>query len=175
MEKSKEAAKAAAKAEKDKEKEMEAVRNRYLGGAYHKRKRGRRLHERKFVFDWDAGEDTAVDYDDLDIRHDEWEEQIWPTIAKYVPQFDQVQVVTSWGGQYDYNTLDHNLVIGACDAVPNFVFANGFSGHGLQQGPAVGRGISELITYGEFRTIDLTPLGYERILTGTPIVENAVI
>jgi len=120
-------------------------------------------------------DDDIVGYEDLEIRHDEWEEQIWPTIAKYVPQFDEAQVVTSWGGQYDYNTLDHNLIIGACDDVPNFVFANGFSGHGLQQGPAVGRGINELITYGEFRTIDLTPLGYERILTGTPIVESAVI
>jgi glycine/D-amino acid oxidase-like deaminating enzyme len=55
------------------------------------------------------------------------------------------------------------------------MFANGFSGHGLQQGPAVGRGLSELITYGEFRTIDLTPLSYRRIETGTPIEEHAII
>jgi len=120
-------------------------------------------------------DDLAVDYEDLDARVDEFEEQIWPTVAKYVPQFDQIGVVTSWGGQYDYNTLDHNLIIGAGSQVENFLFANGFSGHGLQQGPGVGRGLSELITYGEFRTIDLTPLGYSRIERNEPIIENAVI
>jgi glycine/D-amino acid oxidase-like deaminating enzyme len=119
--------------------------------------------------------DVAVDYDDLAIRHEEFEEQIWPVLARYVPQFDRVHVVASWGGQYDYNTLDHNLVIGASEEVGNFVFVNGFSGHGLQQGPAVGRGVSELITYGEYRTIDLTPLGYERIVKHAPILESAVI
>lgn len=119
--------------------------------------------------------DVVVDYDDLDARADEFEELIWPVLAQYVPQFDEVQVVASWGGQYDFNTLDHNLVIGPSNDVENFVFVNGFSGHGLQQGPAVGRGVSELITCGEFRTIDLSQLGYERIMTRTPIHEGAVI
>ncbi len=119
--------------------------------------------------------DIAIDPDDFDIRHDEFEEQIWPVVAKYVPQFDQIGVVTSWGGQYDYNTLDHNLIIGPGSDVTNFLFANGFSGHGLQQGPAVGRGLSELITYGDFRTIDLSPLGYTRIERNEPIIENAII
>jgi glycine/D-amino acid oxidase-like deaminating enzyme len=119
--------------------------------------------------------DTAVDYDDLEIRHDEFEQLIWPVLAAYVPQFDRIRVVASWGGQYDYNTLDHNLIVGASSAVENLIFANGFSGHGLQQGPAVGRGISELITYGEYRSIDLSPFGYARIERNEPIVENAVI
>jgi glycine/D-amino acid oxidase-like deaminating enzyme len=120
-------------------------------------------------------DDVAVDCDDLEVRHAEFEEQIWPTIAKYVPQFDQVGLVASWGGQYDYNTLDHNLIIGASSLVENLIFANGFSGHGLQQGPAVGRGVSELLTYGMFRTLDLSPLGYGRIERNEPIHEHAVI
>ena len=119
--------------------------------------------------------DVAVDCDDLEVRHAEFEEQVWPTVARFVPQFDQIRLVTSWGGQYDYNTLDHNLIIGASSAVENLVFANGFSGHGLQQGPAVGRGVAELVTYGEFRTIDLMPLHYSRIERNEPIVEHAVI
>ncbi|GMR41155.1 hypothetical protein PMAYCL1PPCAC_11350 [Pristionchus mayeri] len=49
----------------DQDKMKDAVKARYLGGAREKRKRGRRLHERKFVFDWDAGEDTSNDYDKL--------------------------------------------------------------------------------------------------------------
>ncbi len=120
-------------------------------------------------------DDVAVDPDDFEIRHAEFDEQIWPVLAKYVPRFDQVGVVTSWGGQYDYNTLDHNLIIGAGSQVENFLFANGHSGHGLQQGPAVGRALSELITLGTFRTIDLTPFGYSRIERNEPIVEHAVI
>jgi glycine/D-amino acid oxidase-like deaminating enzyme len=120
-------------------------------------------------------DDAPIDADDFDVRHGEFEEQIWPIVAKYVPRFDEVSVVTSWGGQYDFNTLDHNLIIGPGTDVENFMFANGFSGHGLQQGPAVGRGLSELITYGEFRTIDLSPLGYTRIERNEPIIEHAVI
>jgi len=120
-------------------------------------------------------DDVAIAPDDFDVRHDEFEDLIWPTLATYVPQFDQIGVVASWGGQYDYNTMDHNLVIGPGSRVGNFLFANGFSGHGLQQGPAVGRGLAELITYGEFRSIDLTPLGYGRIERNEPIVEHAII
>ena len=119
--------------------------------------------------------DVMVDYDDLEVRHAEFDEQIWPTVAKYVPQFDEIGLVASWGGQYDYNTLDHNLIIGPSSLVENLHFANGFSGHGLQQGPAVGRGISELITYGAYRTLDLGPLGYDRIERNEPIHEHAVI
>ncbi len=120
-------------------------------------------------------DDVEIDPDDFDVRDDEFVEQIWPVVARYVPQFDQVGIVTSWGGQYDYNTLDHNLIIGAGSEIANFMFANGFSGHGLQQGPAVGRGLSELIVHGEFRTIDLSPLGYSRIERNEPIIEQAII
>jgi len=51
--------------EKDLQKQQEAVKSRYLGGPREKRKRGRRLHERKFIFDWDASEDTSNDYNIL--------------------------------------------------------------------------------------------------------------
>ena len=59
-------------------------------------------------------DDRAVDHDDLEARGSEFEELIWPVLANYVPQFDHVKVVASWGGHYAFNTLDHNLVIGAC-------------------------------------------------------------
>lgn len=49
---------------KDKEKEAEAIKERYLG-IIKKRKRIRRLNDRKFVFDWDAGDDTSQDYNGL--------------------------------------------------------------------------------------------------------------
>ena len=80
-----------------------------------------------------------------------------------------------WTGHYAYNTLDQNVIIGPHHEVGNFVFMNGFSGHGMQQSPAVGRGVSELITYGEFRSLDLSPFGYERVVAHEPVVETAVI
>ena len=120
-------------------------------------------------------DDATIDYDDWRAREDEFEELIWPTVAKYIPVFDRISKVTSWGGQYAYNTLDHNLIIGPASDLPNFLFANGFSGHGFQQSPAVGRGISELITYGEYRALDLSPLGYSRVEEGRAFTEDVVI
>ena len=81
----------------------------------------------------------------------------------------------TWAGHYAYNTLDQNAVVGPAGPIPNLIFANGFSGHGLQQSPGVGRAISELITYGEYQTLDLRELGYDRILRAEPFVERSVI
>lgn len=120
-------------------------------------------------------DDRPVDYDDLRVRREEFEESIWPVLAKYVPQFDAIKIVTSWGGQYAYNVLDHNLVVGPGERYTNFYFANGFSGHGLQQAPAVGRGLTELIVYGGYRTIDMSALGYERVVRNEPFHESVVI
>jgi glycine/D-amino acid oxidase-like deaminating enzyme len=120
-------------------------------------------------------EDPAVDWDDFDPRYDEFEEIIWPALAERSEAFEAIKVVNQWAGHYDFNTLDHNLIVGRHPVVHNFIFANGFSGHGLQQGPATGRGVSELITYNEFRTLDLSEVGYERIVENRPFLEKAVI
>lgn len=120
-------------------------------------------------------EDPAVDWDDFEPRYKEFEEIIWPALAERSPGFEAIKVVNQWAGHYDFNTLDHNLIVGRHPEVSNFVYANGFSGHGLQQGPAAGRGVSELIIYGGFRTLDLSEVGYERIAEGRPFLEKAVI
>ncbi|TNF20680.1 MAG: FAD-binding oxidoreductase [Rhodobacteraceae bacterium] len=119
--------------------------------------------------------DPAVDWDDFEPRYAEFEEVIWPALAERSPQFEAIKVVNQWAGHYAFNTLDHNLVVGPHDVVGNFIFANGFSGHGLQQGPATGRAVSELITYGGFRTLDLSPLGYGRVVRNAPFWEQAII
>jgi len=49
-----------------------------------------------------------------------------------------LKVQVSWTGHYEYKMLDHNGIVGFHQQVKNFMFANGFSGHGLQQSPAVG-------------------------------------
>ena len=91
-----------------------------------------------------------------------------------MPQFDALKVMTAWAGHYAYNTLDQNAILGPHNRIQNFILANGFSGHGLQQAPAVGRGINELITYGEYRSLDLTPLTYDRIKRGEGLFESLV-
>ena len=73
------------------------------------------------------------------------------------------------------NTFDHNAIVGLHPACSNLVFANGFSGHGLQQSPAVGRGVAELISTGAYETLDLSPLGWQRLLQGQPLLERNVI
>ncbi len=119
--------------------------------------------------------DPGVAHDDFRVRRDEFDDHIWPSIAHRVPAFERVRVTHSWAGHYAYNTLDQNAVVGPAPDLANFVFANGFSGHGLQHAPGIGRGIGELISHGEYRTIDLTPLGYDRIVAGRPFIEEIII
>jgi glycine/D-amino acid oxidase-like deaminating enzyme len=119
--------------------------------------------------------DPAADFDDFAPDHAQFEEAIWPALAHRIPAFEAIKVVHAWGGHYAFNTLDQNAIVGPHDEVGNFLLVNGFSGHGLQQAPAMGRGVSELIVYGEYRTLDLSPLGYGRITAGRPLREKNVI
>ncbi len=122
-----------------------------------------------------SADDPAVDFDDFEMDHALWQDHIWPALANRIPQFEAIKVLREWGGQYDFNTLDQNAIIGPHDEVENFLFLNGFSGHGLQQSPAMGRGTAEWLTYGEFRTLDLRAFGYGRIARGEPFLEKAII
>ncbi len=119
--------------------------------------------------------DPAVDYDDFTMDFSLWENHVWPILAARIPQFEAIKVQSEWVGHYAYNTFDQNAIIGPHPDLTNFVFLNGFSGHGLQQSPAMGRGTAEWLTYGEYRALDLTPFQFERIAAGRPMVEKAVI
>ena len=115
------------------------------------------------------------DADDLEVDHDFFEEHIWERLAHRVPAFENLKVVNSWSGFYEYNTMDQNAIIGRHPSISNYLMICGFSGHGIQQSPAAGRGVSELILQGRYTTIDLAPFGYERILSKTPLLEKNVI
>jgi len=119
--------------------------------------------------------DPAVDPDDFEMDHGFWENHAWPIIAHRIPAFEAVKVTASWAGHYAMNTLDHNAITGPHPEIENFIFLNGFSGHGLQQSPAMGRGTAEWLTYGAYRSLDLTPFHYDRIVAQRPIRESAVI
>ncbi|MGF6261846.1 glycine/D-amino acid oxidase-like deaminating enzyme [Paraburkholderia youngii] len=118
------------------------------------------------------------DPDDLpldEVDHNIFDEVIWPTLANRVPEFEALRVENCWSGYYEYNVFDHNAIIGYHPDIENCVFANGFSGHGLQQGPATGRGVSELILNGEYSSLDLSSLSWDRVLENRPIVEKNVV
>lgn len=119
--------------------------------------------------------DLAVDPTDFEMDHNIWQDKVWPAVATRIPQFEAVKLINSWAGHYDYNVLDQNAILGPHSVVENFMFCNGFSGHGFQQSPAMGRGLSEFITYGEFKTLDLSPFSFSRIERGEPFLEKAVI
>ncbi len=119
--------------------------------------------------------DPAVDYDDFVMDFSIWENHIWPVLASRIPQFETIKVQSEWAGHYAMNLFDHNAIMGPHTQVENFIFLNGFSGHGLQQSPAMGRGTAEMLVHGEYRTLDLSPFNFERIPAGRKIIEKAII
>lgn len=118
------------------------------------------------------------DPDDLpldEVDHNLFDEVIWPTLAHRVPGFEALRVENCWSGYYEYNVFDHNAIIGYHPDIENCIFANGYSGHGLQQGPATGRGVSELILNGRYTALDLSSMSWQRVLDNQPIVEKNVV
>jgi len=120
-------------------------------------------------------DDPEVAFDDFEMDHALWQDHIWPTVATRIPQFEAVRVQREWVGHYDFNALDQNAITGPHTTLTNFLFLNGFSGHGLQQSPAMGRGTAEWLCHGEYRTLDLSPLGFDRIAQGRAYLEKAII
>lgn len=119
--------------------------------------------------------DGPADPQDFDVEWPLFEEVIWPVLATRIPAFEAIKPTRAWVGHYDYNTLDQNAVIGPHPEVRNFIFANGFSGHGLQQAPAVGKALAEFLVHGGYCTVDCSAFGYERVAEGRAFRELNVI
>ena len=101
-------------------------------------------------------------------------ELLWPELAEFVPAFDRLKLVRGWAGLYAVNTLDGNAILGQWPELNGLYLANGFSGHGLQQGPAVGRYLSELILTKPL-TLDLSIFSPQRILENRALSENGLV
>ncbi len=120
---------------------------------------------------------TPSDCSTFDIIWDKpaFEDIIWPALANRIPCFDSLLLENGWGGLYDENPIDHNAIVGMHPDLNGFYLINGFSGHGLMQAPAAGKGLAELILHGEYKSIDLKELSASRFKTGELVIEEAVI
>jgi FAD-dependent oxidoreductase domain-containing protein 1 len=112
---------------------------------------------------------------DWEMDHSWFETHLWEPLATRIPAFEALKVVGSWVGHYDYNALDQNGIFGRHPVISNFIFANGFSGHGIQQGPATGLLTAEQIMFGTYRSIEVKRLDYARIAKGELLFEKNVI
>ena len=119
-------------------------------------------------------ESDDPDAEDFDIDHDLFQERIWPALAARVPAMETLKVQSAWCCHYDVSTLDHNAILGSHPELPALLLACGFSGHGLQHSPGVGRAIAELVLHGHYRTIDVSRLGMARVAANRPLREANV-
>ena len=120
-------------------------------------------------------DDGPCDINDFEPDLHLFEEVIWEQLYHRAPGFDAVKVIRHWVGHYDYNTLDQNAVLGPHPGVQGYYFMNGFSGHGLQQSPAVGRGVAEHILTGGWQSLDLSDLSVDRMIAGRAFRELAIV
>jgi FAD-dependent oxidoreductase domain-containing protein 1 len=134
-----------------------------------------RMEGESYVCGISPPEAEDPDSDDFDVLWPQFEDVIWPALAHRIPAFENLRPGRAWAGHYDLNVFDHNAIVGRLPEVANGYVAAGFSGHGIQQSPAVGRGLAELITQGRYATLDLSDFAYERIAAGRPIMERNVI
>ena len=129
-----------------------------------------------FLCGWaPSGEADPEVEDDFNVDWDLFEDHIWPVLANRVPAFERIKLGAAWAGYYDMCAWDENVLLGALPEQPNFLLANGFSGHGLQQSPAAGRGLAELVTYGDFRSLDLSDLSPVRLRQGRQVREKCIV
>lgn len=102
-------------------------------------------------------------------------ETLWPILAHRIPNFERAKIKSGWAGMYSHNTIDQNAIVGEHPQLKGYYLACGFSGHGMQQAPAVGKGLSELIQIGHYETLDLSPLRFERFAEDDLVIEGAIV
>ncbi len=112
----------------------------------------------------------------FEVDHDYFENVVWPALAHRFPQFEKTKCKNTLPGLYDQNDFDGNVIIGpGADGLANFHMLAGFSGHGLMHAPGCGLAMTELLLKGRYETIDLSRLGWQRLLDDKPLPERGII
>jgi FAD-dependent oxidoreductase domain-containing protein 1 len=124
----------------------------------------------RFLVGW-SQRDDPVGYD-FDFSRGKFYELIWPELGTQLPAFEALNLTGGWVGLYEVNSLDENAIIGEWPGLQGLYLANGFSGHGFQHAPAVGRHLAELIL-GLTPSLDLARLSPQRIIDQEPLYEHA--
>ena len=113
---------------------------------------------------------------DWEVKHQMFDDVFWPYLAHRVPAFEALQVKRGWAGHYAYNRMDGCTIIGKyIGGLDNFYVATGFTGAGLQKGPAIGRAMTELLLDGGYQTLDLSRMSYQRVLDEEPLIEAGFV
>nr|XP_012805844.1 FAD-dependent oxidoreductase domain-containing protein 1 isoform X2 [Jaculus jaculus] len=126
-------------------------------------------------------EEEEPDPANLEVDHDFFQKKVLPHLAQRVPAFETLkclmhpQVHSAWAGYYDYNTFDQNGVVGPHPLVVNMYFATGFSGHGLQHAPGIGRAVAEMVLQGGFETINMSPFLFSRFYLGEKLQDYNIL
>lgn len=137
-------------------------------GLYFRHETGKIIMTGKSILDEPPGVNFKVD-------HSFFNQTMWPILANRVSVFDRLKLIKGWAGLYEINRLDSNALLGRHPEIEGFYMAIGFSGHGFQQAPAIGKAMSELIRLGRYETIDVSPLNFERIIRGKLVIEEEVV
>lgn len=112
---------------------------------------------------------------DFTVTRSLFYDELWPVLAHRVQNFEIAKITSAWAGLYSFNTADHNAIIGNHPTMQGYYMALGFSGHGMQQAPAVGQGLAELIHLGKYENLDLHPLRFERFAENDLVLEDAIV
>jgi glycine/D-amino acid oxidase-like deaminating enzyme len=103
-----------------------------------------------------------------------WEAEFYPAMVRRLPALKHVSDVRGWAGLYEM-TPDHNPVLGQHPALAGFIFASGFSGHGLMMSPATGKIVSEIVRLGRSETFDIGVFAPDRFERGALVHDAATI
>ena len=101
-------------------------------------------------------------------------DELLPTAMRVFPPLEEASIEHSWVGLYEM-TPDRHPIIGEAPGVQGLYLANGFSGHGFQHAPVVGKLLAELIVEGQATTVDISGLGLERFAGGDLVREGHVV